>query len=80
MTFTCPVYQTHGWKLKSNGTKKLHSRIMSEVEIDCAAKDADIRNYAQYLLIDESIFENRDLPACLKSKTSLENKTAYLDS
>ncbi len=57
--------------------KKFHSGIMGKSEEAYRAKDADIRNYAKYLLIEGSIFEKRDLLGCLKSKLSLKNKIIY---
>jgi site-specific DNA recombinase len=54
--------------------KKFHSGIMGKAEEEYRAKDADIRNYAKYLLTDGSIFEKRDLLGCLKSKIILKDK------
>ena len=42
---------------------------MGKPEQEYHAKDADIRNYAKYLLTDGSIFEKRDLIQCLKSNS-----------
>ncbi len=58
--------------------KKFHSGIMGKTEENYSAKDADIRNYAKYLLIDGSIFEKRDLLLCLKSKIQITNKILIL--
>lgn len=58
--------------------KKFHSNIMGRPEEEYGAKDADIRNYAKYLLAEGSIFEKRDLLMCLKSKIILRNKNLYL--
>ena len=54
--------------------KKFHSGIMGKAEEEYHAKDADIRNYAKYLLTEGSMFEKRDLLTCLKSKIELEGK------
>lgn len=54
--------------------KKFHSGIMGKAEETYHAKDADIRNYAKYLLSEGSMFEKRDLLTCLKSKITLTNK------
>jgi hypothetical protein len=40
--------------------KKFHCGIMGKAEEEYHAKDADIRNYAKYLLSEGSIFEKRD--------------------
>jgi DNA invertase Pin-like site-specific DNA recombinase len=58
--------------------KKFHSGIMGKAEENYRAKDADIRNYAKYLLTDGSIFEKRDLLLCLKSKIILKDKKISL--
>ncbi len=58
--------------------KKFHSKIMGKIEQEYDAKDADIRNYAKYLLTDGSIFEKRDLLVCLKSRLILNKKTISL--
>lgn len=54
--------------------KKFHSGIMGKTDEEYFAKDADIRNYAKYLLTEGSIFEKRDLLTCLKSKLLLKEK------
>jgi len=54
--------------------KKFHSGIMGKPKEEYSAKDADIRNYAKYLLSEGSIFEKRDLLGCLKSKIILKEK------
>ncbi len=54
--------------------KKFHSGIMGKSEEEYSAKDADIRNYAKYLLNEGTIFEKRDLLSCLKSKIILKEK------
>jgi DNA invertase Pin-like site-specific DNA recombinase len=54
--------------------KKFHSGIMGKPKEEYSVKDADIRNYAKYLLNEGSIFEKRDLLECLKSKIKLQNK------
>ncbi len=58
--------------------KKFHSGIMGKSEEEYHAKDADIRNYAKYLLNEGSMFEKRDLLTCLKSKISLKDKKIIL--
>jgi hypothetical protein len=55
--------------------KKFHSGIMGKSEQEYSAKDADIRNYAKYLLTEGSMFEKRDLLGCLKSRIELRNKS-----
>lgn len=55
--------------------KKFHSGIMGKTNEEYSAKDADIRNYAKYLLTEGTIFEKRDLLTCLKSKLVLTKKT-----
>lgn len=59
--------------------KKFHSGIMGKSEEEYHAKDADIRNYAKYLLNEGSMFEKRDLLTCLKSKLCLINKILSTD-
>ena len=54
--------------------KKFHSGIMGKTDESYSVKDADIRNYAKYLLTEGSIFEKRDLLMCLKSKLCLAEK------
>lgn len=54
--------------------KKFHSGIMGKTEETYHAKDADIRNYAKYLLNEGSLFEKRDLLTCLKSRIVLTEK------
>jgi len=59
--------------------KKFHSGIMGKSDESYSAKDADIRNYAKYLLTEGSIFEKRDLLTCLKSKIFLRAKKLGLE-
>ncbi len=59
--------------------KKFHSGIMGKARQEYYAKDADIRNYAKYLLTEGSMFEKRDLLICLKSKILVKNKTLILN-
>jgi hypothetical protein len=47
---------------------------MGRTDENYSVKDADIRNYANYLLTEGSIFEKRDLISCLRSKIYLKNK------
>ncbi|MES2224902.1 MAG: recombinase family protein [Patescibacteria group bacterium] len=54
--------------------KKFHSGIMGKSEEEYKVKDADIRNYAKYLLTEGNMFEKRDLLECLKSKIALKSK------
>ena len=54
--------------------KRFHSGIMGRSEESYSTKDIDIRNYSKYLLDEGSIFEKRDLLACLKSKILLQGK------
>jgi site-specific DNA recombinase len=58
--------------------KKFHSGIMGKAHENYIVQDADIRNYAKYLLAEGSVFEKRDLLTCLKSKLRLENKLLIL--
>lgn len=58
--------------------KKFHSGIMGKADESYSVKDADIRNYAKYLLTEGSIFEKRDLLMCLKSKINLIDKKASI--
>ena len=58
--------------------KKFHSGIMGKPSAEYHAKDADIRNYAKYLLSEGSLFEKRDLIQCLKSKLMIKDKTIAL--
>jgi DNA invertase Pin-like site-specific DNA recombinase len=58
--------------------KKFHSGIMGKAEQEYYAKDADIRNYAKYLLTEGSMFEKRDLLTCLKSKITVKDKTLQI--
>ncbi len=59
--------------------KKFHSGIMGKSEVDYTVKDADIRNYAKYLLTEGSMFEKRDLLICLKSEIELKDKKIDLN-
>jgi hypothetical protein len=58
--------------------KKFHSGIMGKPDAEYSVKDADIRNYAKYLLSDGSLFEKRDLIQCLKSKITIKDKMIHL--
>lgn len=58
--------------------KKFHSGIMGKADESYSVKDADIRNYAKYLLTEGSIFEKRDLLTCLKSNIHLSSKCLSL--
>jgi hypothetical protein len=58
--------------------KRFYSGVMGKTEQEYNAKDADIRNYAKYLLTEGSIFEKRDLLTCLKSKIMLKDKKVIL--
>lgn len=58
--------------------KKFHSGIMGKPNEEYSAKDADVRNYAKYLLTEGSVFEKRDLLGCLKSKINLKDKQIIL--
>lgn len=58
--------------------KKFHSGIMGKTDESYSVKDADVRNYAKYLLTEGSLFEKRDLLACLKSKISIKEKRLNL--
>ena len=50
------------------------TRIMGKAKEEYRTKDADMRNYAKYLLTQGSMFEKRDLLRCLKSRIILQNK------
>jgi hypothetical protein len=54
--------------------KKFHSGIMGKVEAEYNVKDADIRNYAKYLLTEGSIFEKRELLNSFHSHLQVLNK------
>lgn len=54
--------------------KEFHSKIMGMKEEEYRAKDADIRNYAKYVLRNGNVFEKRELLSCLKSKICLREK------
>jgi len=54
--------------------KKFHSGLMGKTEETYHARDADIRNYAKYLMTEGSIFEKRDLLSCLKTQLQLKGK------
>jgi len=58
--------------------KKFHSGIMGKPNTEYHVKDADIRNYAKYLLSEGSMFEKRDLLSCLKSKIAIQDKALRL--
>lgn len=58
--------------------KKFHSGIMGRTDENYSAKDADVRNYAKYLLTEGSILEKRDLLGILKSRLSLAAKMLAL--
>lgn len=58
--------------------KKFHSGIMGRPDENYSVKDADIRNYAKYLLSEGTIFEKRDLLGCLKTTITLREKQVYL--
>jgi len=51
---------------------------MGKPDMEYSVKDADIRNYAKYLLSNGSLFEKRDLIQCLKSKISIKEKKIIL--
>ena len=40
--------------------------------------EANIKNYAKYILLESTKQEKRDLLECLKSKIVLKNKEIYL--
>jgi site-specific DNA recombinase len=54
--------------------KKFHSGIMGKSDENYSARDADIRNYAKYLLKEGSAQEKRELLTHLKSKLLLYGK------
>ena len=54
--------------------KKFHSGIMGKIKEEYNAKDADIRNYAKYLLNEGSLFEKRDLLTCVNGSITLKDK------
>jgi DNA invertase Pin-like site-specific DNA recombinase len=58
--------------------KKFHSSIMGKPKEEYFVKNTDVRNYAKYLLTEGSIFEKRDLLACLRSKISIRGKVVTL--
>lgn len=58
--------------------KKFHSGIMGKANEEYSARDADVRNYAKYLLTEGSIFEKRELLSCLQSRICLANKLISL--
>lgn len=58
--------------------KKFHSGIMGKTQEAYQAKDADVRNYAKYLLMEGSIFEKRDLLTCIKTRIKLLQKKVCL--
>lgn len=58
--------------------KKFHSGIMGKPKEEYSVKDADVRNYAKYLLTEGSLFEKRDLFGCFKSRVQLNNKVINL--
>ena len=51
---------------------------MGKPNTEYHVKDADIRNYAKYLLSEGSMFEKRDLLSCLKSKIAIQDKALRL--
>ncbi len=53
---------------------------MGRGEQEYKAKDADIRNYAKYLLTEGTIFEKRELLGCLKSQINLKDKKIYYET
>lgn len=59
---------------------RFHSGIMGKPEEEYNAKDADIRNYAKYLLQEGSMFEKRDLLTCLKSKIIFQVKRISIEN
>ena len=54
--------------------RKFQSGILGIKEKSIKVADVDIRNYAKYILRDGTMFEKRELLACLKSKVTLANK------
>lgn len=58
--------------------KKFHSGIMGRPEEEYKAKDADIRNYAKYLLTEGNMLEKRDLLGCFKGKIIIKEKLIRL--
>ncbi len=59
--------------------KKFHSGIMGKADENYSVKDADIRNYAKYLLTEGSIFEKRDLMDCLRTKLKITKGLVTVD-
>lgn len=51
---------------------------MGKPKEEYSAKDADIRNYAKFVLKEGSDIEKRELLRCLKSKICLANKKITL--
>lgn len=58
--------------------KKFHAGVMGKPNEEYSAKDADIRNYARYLLIEGSIFEKRDLLNCARGQINLHGKQIHV--
>ncbi len=54
--------------------KKFHSGIMGKADESYSVQDADIRNYAKYVLKEAPAMEKRELLSCLKSKLVLKDK------
>lgn len=58
--------------------KKFHSGIMGKAEVEYAANNTDIRNYAKYVLREANIVEKRDLLSCMKGRLILYEKQVHL--
>jgi hypothetical protein len=52
---------------------------MGKPEEEYKAKDADIRNYAKYLLNEGSINERKDLLNSFRSKVIIRNKNVFIE-
>jgi len=44
------------------------------------SKEADIKNYAKYILLKGNILEKRELLTCIKSQLVLANKKVVLEN
>ena len=57
--------------------KKFQKSILGKTE-KVVVKDIDIRNYANYLLKEGTVYEKRELLGCIKSSINISGKQVYL--
>lgn len=58
--------------------KKFNTDILGVTGRSAKVADVDIRNYAKYILREGTIWEKREMLACLKSDVKMNNKEVTL--